>query len=84
MDSVIHEIAWLFSARYLVSDVRSRPSTVRTDYVMKVGFSATVGEGPEKELTCVMVPIRTENALRFSARLDDGAQEVRFEWVVHS
>jgi hypothetical protein len=31
-----------------------------------------------------MVPIRTENALRFSARLDDGAQEVRFEWVVHS
>jgi hypothetical protein len=53
MDSVIHEIAWLLSARYLVSDVRSRPSTVRTDYVMKVGFSATVGEGPEKELTCV-------------------------------
>jgi hypothetical protein len=32
--------------------------------------------------TCVMVPVRTENWLRFSARLDDGAPQVRFERIV--
>jgi hypothetical protein len=33
----------------------------------------------EESITCVMVPVRTENALRFSARLDDGAPKVRLE-----
>jgi hypothetical protein len=28
---------------------------------------------------CVMVPKKTESMLRFSARLHDGASEVRFE-----
>jgi hypothetical protein len=31
-----------------------------------------------------MVPICTENWLRFSARLDDGALEVRFERAVRT
>jgi hypothetical protein len=31
--------------------------------------------------TCVMVPIKTENRLRFSVRLDDGVPEVHLEWV---
>jgi hypothetical protein len=31
--------------------------------------------------TCVMVPIKTENGMRFSVRLHDGASEVRFERV---
>jgi hypothetical protein len=30
----------------------------------------------------VIVPLCTENRLRFSARLDDGAPEVRFERIV--
>ena len=29
--------------------------------------------------TCVLVPLCTENVLRFSARLDNGLPEVRFE-----
>ena len=33
---------------------------------------------------CVMVPVRTENMMRFSARLHDGATEVRFERAVRS
>ena len=32
--------------------------------------------------TCVIVPICTENVLRFSARLAEGAPEVRFERIV--
>jgi hypothetical protein len=32
--------------------------------------------------TCVIVPKKTENALRFSARLDEGAPQVRFERIV--
>ena len=32
---------------------------------------------------CVLVPKKTENWLRFSAILDEGAPaEVRFEWIV--
>ena len=31
---------------------------------------------------CVIVPLCTENGLRFSARLAEGAPEVRFEWIV--
>jgi hypothetical protein len=34
----------LLSARYLVSDVRSRPYTLRTDDALKVRFSATLGD----------------------------------------
>jgi hypothetical protein len=35
------------------------------------------------ELACVIVPLCTENWLRFSARLDEGApEEVRFERAV--
>ena len=45
----------------------------------KLRFSATLGEEPEIELACVMVPKMTENALRFSARLADETPEVRFE-----
>ena len=37
---------------------------------------------PEIELACVLVPECTENVLRFSARLDDRAPEVRFERAV--
>jgi hypothetical protein len=33
---------------------------------------------------CVMVPIQTENRLRFSVRLEDGALEVRFERAVRT
>jgi hypothetical protein len=33
---------------------------------------------------CVIVPKCTENWLRFSARLDNGTPEVRFEWVAVS
>ena len=29
-----------------------------------------------------MVPIKTENKLRFSVRLDDGVPEVRFERAI--
>jgi hypothetical protein len=36
----------------------------------------------DESSTCVMVPKKTENALRFSARLADGAPEVRFERAV--
>jgi hypothetical protein len=49
---------------------------------LKDRFIATLGQEPEKELTCVMVPKKTENALRFSARLVDGTPEVRFEQIV--
>jgi hypothetical protein len=49
---------------------------------VKVRFSATVGQEPEIELACVIVPLCTENALRFSAILDEGAPEVRFEKIV--
>ena len=31
---------------------------------------------------CVMVPKKTENRLRFSARLDEGTPQVRFERIV--
>ena len=31
--------------------------------------------------TCVIVPIRTENSLRFSVNLGDGARKVRFERI---
>jgi hypothetical protein len=55
------------------------------------------GQSPEREVdhlrelttcwleiasTCVLVPECTENVLRFSARLAEGAPEVRFEWIV--
>jgi hypothetical protein len=43
----------LLSAGYLVSDVRSRPYTVRTVDVPKVHFSAMMGEEPEIELALV-------------------------------
>jgi hypothetical protein len=39
---------------------------------------------PDVGRLCVMVPIRTENWLRFSARMHDGASEVRFERAVRS
>ena len=34
---------------------------------------------PDVGKLCVMVPVMTENWLRFSARLDEGDPEVRFE-----
>jgi hypothetical protein len=43
----------LLSAGYLVSDVRSRPYTVRTDDKPRVLFSATLGE--EQEIEVVLV-----------------------------
>jgi hypothetical protein len=61
------------------SGARSPPCTVRTYDAPKVRFSATVGEKPVVELACVMVPMRTENRLRFSVRLDDDARTVRFQ-----
>ena len=57
------------------------PYTVQTDDTAKVCFAATLGEEPEIELACVIVPKKTENWLRFSARLGDGAPEVRLERV---
>jgi hypothetical protein len=39
---------------------------------------------PDVGRLCVMVPKKTENWLRFSARLDDGAPEVRFDRVAAS
>jgi hypothetical protein len=53
----------------------------RTYNVLMVRFSVTLGEEPEIELLCVMVPKTTENWLRFSATLHDVASEVRFERV---
>jgi hypothetical protein len=35
-----------------------------------------------KGMNCVMVPIQTESRLRFIARLDEGAPEVRLELAV--
>ena len=52
---------------------------VRIDDALMIRFSVTLGEEPELELAWVKVPLCTENALRFSARLDDGSPEVRFE-----
>jgi hypothetical protein len=37
---------------------------------------------PDVGQTCVIVPICTENALRFSTRLGDGAPEVHLERAV--
>ena len=54
----------------------------QTYNALKIPFSVTLGEEPEIELVCVLVPIRTENRLRFSARLDDGDPKVRFERAV--
>jgi hypothetical protein len=45
----------------------------------KVRFSATLGDEPGMELACVIVPLCTENVLRFSARLDDRVPDVRLE-----
>ncbi len=61
------------------SAASTSPCTVRTYNVPRVRFSATVEDEPEMQFTCVMVTIRTENALRFSSRLDNSAPEVRFE-----
>jgi hypothetical protein len=36
---------------------------------------------PDVGHLCVIVPLCTENVLRFSVRLDDGAPAVRFERV---
>ena len=46
---------------------------------LKDRFIATLGQEPEKELTCVIVPLCTENRLHVSVRLNEGAPEVRFE-----
>jgi hypothetical protein len=53
MDSVIHEIAWLLSTRYLVSDARSHPCAIRTYNAPKILFSATLGEQPEVEVALI-------------------------------
>jgi hypothetical protein len=47
----------------------------------KTGIPASVGLTLQEceASACVIVPLCTENALRFSARLDDGSPEVRFE-----
>jgi hypothetical protein len=58
------------------------PCDSQTYNGLKDRFIATLGQEPEKVLTCVMVPKKTENALRFSARLVDGTPEVRFEQIV--
>jgi hypothetical protein len=39
---------------------------------------------PDVGRLCVLLPIRTENRLRFSVHLDDGVPEVRFERVAVS
>jgi hypothetical protein len=39
---------------------------------------------PETVNTCVLLPICTENWLRFTARLGDEAPEVRFERTVRT
>jgi hypothetical protein len=50
----------------------------------RTGPYADFGERdfPDVGRLCVMVPKKTESMLRFSARLHDGAPEVRFEWIV--
>jgi hypothetical protein len=58
------------------------PLTLYEPTTPKVRFSASLGEEPEIELACVMVSKCTENGWRFSARLDDGLPEVRFEPAV--
>jgi hypothetical protein len=58
------------------------PYPVRTDHTLKVHFTATDGKEPEIEMACVIVPIRTENRLRFSVHLGSGEPEVRFKWIV--
>jgi hypothetical protein len=40
-----------------------------------------VGEEPEIELACVIVPLCTENVLHFSVHLGDGVPEMRLERV---
>jgi hypothetical protein len=37
---------------------------------------------PDVGLLCVIVPIKTENWMHFSARLDNGTPEVRLERAV--
>jgi hypothetical protein len=39
---------------------------------------------PDIGRLCVLVPKKTENALRFSARLDDGTPEMRFDWAART
>jgi hypothetical protein len=57
------------------------PCDSQTYNGLKDRFIATLGQEPEKELTCVIVPLCTENWLRFSARVDDVTRTVRFELV---
>jgi len=44
---------------------------VRTDYTLKVHFTATDGKEPEIEMACVIVPLCTESRLRFRATLGE-------------
>jgi hypothetical protein len=61
---------------------RTSEDDSRTYNGLKVRFSETLGEKPEIELACVIVPLCTENGLRFSAHLGSGEPEVRFERIV--
>jgi hypothetical protein len=70
------------SQNILALGVMHPPYTIQTDDTAKVCFAATLGEEPEIELACVLIPIRTENVLRFSAVLHDVSPDVRFEKIV--
>jgi hypothetical protein len=81
----------LFTRRALELGMFSEPQAVgslllphgrQTYNRLKVRFSATLGEDPEIDMACVIVPVCTENWLRFSARLDDSAPEVSFERAI--
>jgi hypothetical protein len=63
------------SSGKILNDARSRFCAVRKVY----GTNARLPVGANG---CVLVPIRMENRLRFSARLHDGAPDVRFERAV--
>ncbi len=51
---------------------------------MFVGVRCPATCWPHIAMTCVLVPIRTENLLRFSAQLDDGVSEVRSERAIRT
>jgi hypothetical protein len=62
--------------------LRLRVTAAADRSLLAEGMFGKVVSVQDETSTCVIVPIRTENVLRFSARLLDGVSEVRFERTV--
>jgi hypothetical protein len=58
--------------------------TVQGDVRAAYGLGFREHPFPDVGRLCVLLPIRTENRLHFSVRLDEGDPEVRFELVLRS